>query len=196
MKNNRIRTIKFRRERDGFTDYRKRLRLLSSKRLRFVVRKSLKSVQASIVQYDKKGDIVKVSSHSSSLKKYGWPYSAKNLPASYLVGFLLGKMARKSKLEDAILDSGLYKSVKGSRIYAVLAGAIDAGLRIPHSKEILPSKERIIGKHISSYAEKLKKEPVSLKKQFGDCLKNNFNPENIAEKFEEVKINIEKNLSK
>ena len=112
MKNNSIRTIKFRRERDGFTDYRKRLRLLSSKRMRFVVRKSLKSIQASIVQYDKKGDIVKVSSNSSSLKKYGWPYSAKNIPASYLVGFLLGKMARKSKLEDAILDSGLYKSVK------------------------------------------------------------------------------------
>ena len=196
MKKDNIRTIKFRRERKGLTDYRKRLKLLSSRKARFVVRKSLKSIQASIVNYEEKGDIVKVSSHSNSLRKFGWPYSTKNLPAAYLVGFLLGKKAKRSNMDEAILDIGLQKSVKGSKIYAVLAGALDAGLKVPHNKEILPNKERISGMHISFYAQKLKKEPSSLKKQFGDCLKNNSDPETITKKFEEVKTNIEKNLNK
>ena len=58
------------------------------------------------------------------------------------------------------LDFGLERNIKGSRIYAVLKGAIDAGLSIPHSPDILPSDERLSGKHIIDYAQKLKKEDV------------------------------------
>jgi len=186
-----IYTIGFRRKRKGLTDYRKRLKILSSKKLRLVVRKSLKSIHASIVEYNKEGDVVKISSHSQNLKKFGWSYNTGNLPAAYLVGFLLGKKAIKAKLDDAILDIGSQKSIKGSRIYTVLAGALEAGLKIPHNKEILPSKERVSGKHITHYAEILKKDESKLKKQFGNCLKNNADPENITKKFEEVKNNID-----
>src|SRR3989338_7961062 len=140
-------TVQFRRKRKGLTNYWKRLSMLTSNKPRLVVRKSLKNIQAAIIVYGKKGDLVKVSSHSSNLKKFGWSYGTGNLPAAYLVGFLLGKNAKNAKFEEAIFDIGLNKSVKGSRIYAVLAGALDAGLNIPHSKDILPSKERIAGKH-------------------------------------------------
>ena len=173
------------------TNYRTRLKILSSNKPRLVIRKSLKGIQAAIVDYDKKGDVVKAAAHSSNLKNFGWTYSAGNLPAAYLVGFLLGKRASK-KISDAILDIGLSKSVKGSRVYAVLAGVLDAGLKVPHSKEILPSKERIMGKHITDYSGKLKNDETSFKKQFGSYLKGDNDLSNISGKFEEVKSNIDK----
>lgn len=183
--------LDFRRKRKGLTDYRKRLRILSSNRPRLVIRKSLKGIQASIVTYGEKGDIVKASVHSSRLKGFGWDYNPANLPAAYLVGYLLGKKAKKAKLDNAVADIGLHKSVKGSKIYAVIAGAVDAGLDIPHKKEVLPSKDRILGAHIAKYAESLKKDGALLEKRFGAYVKNNADPGNISKKMEEVKGRID-----
>lgn len=176
MKKSNTYTVEFRRKRKGATNYRKRLKILSSNKPRLVVRKSLKNMQAAIVDYDKKGDIVRACSHSSNLKKFGWAHNTGNMPAAYLVGFLLGKRAKNAKIDNAILDIGLQKSVNGSRIYAVLNGALDAGLKIPHDEKILPKKDRITGAHITKYAALLKKDTVD-----------------ITKKFEEVKNNIDKN---
>ena len=191
MKRSNIYTVGFKRKRKGLTDYRKRIRILSSNKPRLVVRKSLKNTQASIVEYNKKGDLVELSSHSRNLKKFGWTYNTGNLPAAYLVGYLLGKKAKNAKLDEAIMDIGFHKSKKGSRIYAVLAGALDAGLKVAHSKEILPTKERIMGLHIVHYAETLKKDEPLFKKQFGNYLKSDIDPKGMAKKFQEVKNNIE-----
>ena len=87
------------------------------------------------------------------------------------------------------MDIGINKSVKGSRVYAVLAGALDAGLKVPYGENILPDKDRLSGRHIAAYAEKLK-DGEMLKKQFGSYIKNNANPSNIAKNFEEVKDKI------
>jgi large subunit ribosomal protein L18 len=190
MKKSNIYVVRFRRKREGTTNYRKRLKMLASNKPRFVVRKSLKNMQAAIVEYDKKGDVVKVSSHSSNLKEFGWAYNLGNLPAAYLVGFLLGKRAGK-KFEEVVFDTGLGKPVRGTRVYATLAGALDAGLKVFHSKSILPNKERITGKHILDYSGLLKKDELSFKKQFGLYQKNNVDPSNIVSKFEEVKKNID-----
>jgi large subunit ribosomal protein L18 len=191
-----IHTVQFRRKRKGLTNYRKRLKILSSNKPRLVVRRSLKNIQAAIVEYNKEGDVIRVSAHSSNLKKFGWVYGTGNLPAAYLVGFLVGKRAKNAKFNDVIFDMGLNKSVKGCRVYAVLAGALDAGLNVPHSKEVLPSKERIMGKHIMDYYGLLKKDDSLFKKQFGFYLKNSNDPSEIAKKFEEVKGNIDKQQSK
>lgn len=191
MKKSNIYTVRFRRKRKGLTNYRKRLKILSSNKLRLVVRKSLKNIQATIAEYHEKGDLVKISCHSSNLRKYGWVYSTSNIPAAYLVGFLLGKRAI-SKFDDVILDIGTNKSVRGSKIYAVLAGAIDAGLKIPHGDKILPSKDRIFGKHIIDYGTTLKKDAELFKKQFNSYLKNNNDPTSIGINFVDVKNKIEK----
>ena len=193
MRENSIYVVQFRRKREGTTNYRKRLKILASNKPRLIVRKSLKNMLAAIVEYDAKGDVVKVSSHSSNLKKFGWSYNSGNLPAAYLVGFLLGKRASK-KFEEVVFDMGLNKPVKGSRLYAVLAGALDSGLKISHNKEILPSRERITGKHILDYSGLLKKKELLFKKQFSFYLKNNNDPSNIVKKFEEVKNNIDKEI--
>jgi putative ABC transport system ATP-binding protein len=99
------------------------------------------------------------------LKKIGWTFACDNLPAAYLTGLLIGKRSLDKKITDAVLDSGLHTSVKGSRVYAVVKGAKDAGLNVPVNEEILPSEERIKGEHIAA-SEKFK----NLPSEFGKIL--------------------------
>ncbi|MEM2925267.1 MAG: 50S ribosomal protein L18 [Methanocellales archaeon] len=141
--------VKFRRRREGKTDYRKRLRLLLSKQPRLVVRKSLKHIRAQLVIPSEKGDITVASAFSKELLKYGYRASTSSTPAAYLTGLLLGYRAKKAGFSNAILDIGLYSPTKGARVFATLKGAIDAGLSIPHNESILPSEDRIRGKHIN-----------------------------------------------
>jgi len=138
----------FQRRREGKTNYQKRLRLLLSNKPRLVVRRSLKYVRAQIIQFDKVGDKTLVAASSEELKKLGWKFACDNLPAAYLTGLLIGKKALGKGVKEAILDFGLYPSVKGSRIYATVKGAIDVGLEVPCGEEVFPREERIKGLHI------------------------------------------------
>ena len=184
--------VKYRRRRENKTDYRKRLKLLKSGKPRLVVRRFLNNIQAQIIEYDEKGDRTLITVHSKILeKKYGWKGHRGNLPTAYLVGLLIGLEAKKRGINEVILDIGRYESTKGNSLYAVLKGALDAGLDIPHSEEILPDESRIKGEHIKNYALLLKeKDPEKYNKQFSRYLKNGLEPEKIVEHFEEVKNKI------
>jgi large subunit ribosomal protein L18 len=178
--------LQFKRRLEKKTDYRKRLKLLYSKKMRLVVKKSLKHMIAQIIEFDKKGDKIIVSASSQELKKFGWDGPTDNTTAAYLVGLLIGKKALKNKIDSANLDTGLHRNIKGSRVFALLKGVVDAGLSIPHSPDVFPSEERITGKHIADYAENLKKEDEEVyKKQFSAT-----KPEKMMEMFEKVKSNI------
>jgi len=144
----------FKRKRQGKTDYRRRLKLLLAQKPRLVVRRSLKNILAQIVEYGENGDKILSSVHSSELKKYGYENSKGNIPSSYLTGLLIGSKAKKKNIKELVLDIGLQKSVRGSRIYSVLKGCVDSGMNVPHSKGILPSEDRIKGKHIKSFDSK------------------------------------------
>jgi large subunit ribosomal protein L18 len=152
------------RRRLGKTDYKKRLKLLLSKKPRLVVRKSLKYIRAQIVEFAKEGDKTLAAASSEELKKLGWKFACDNLPAAYLTGLLIGKKALKKGIKEAILDAGLYHSTSGSRIYAVVKGALDAGLKVPVAEKVLPKEERIKGLHIASYLEKFKNLPDEFEK--------------------------------
>lgn len=178
----------FKRRLETKTDYRKRLGLLTSKEHRLVVRKSSKHVTAQIIDFNKKGDQTLVNVTSQELNKFGWLGPTNNLVSAYFVGLLVGKKALKNNIKSAILDTGLVEKSKGSKIFAVLKGALDAGLTIPHSAEILPSEDRIKGKHITDYAQKLKKEDLKkYKRQF-----SKYDPEKLSEVYEKVKSKIMK----
>ncbi|MCD6477365.1 MAG: 50S ribosomal protein L18 [Candidatus Aenigmarchaeota archaeon] len=144
----------FRRRREKKTNYRRRLGLVKSGRTRLVIRKSLKNMVIQFIDYNEKGDQTLLTVNSKLLKKKGWKYSTGNVPSSYLLGLLAGTMAKKKNITDAILDIGLQRSTKGSRIYAALKGVIDAGVNVPADESIFPSEERIKGKHISDYTSK------------------------------------------
>lgn len=172
--------MKYIRKLTGKTDYRKRISLLKSGKIRLVIRRSLKNVWAQLVEFNLDGDKVLLSAHSNELKKYGWKLAKRNIPSAYLVGLLLGTKAKQKNIKEAIADLGFNRTLKGSLIYAVIKGAVDGGLNVPHSKDIYPSEDRIKGKHIVDYYNKNKE------------VFTKHNPENILKEFEEVKSKITK----
>ncbi len=180
-------TVPFRRKREGRTYYKKRLKILISNKYRFVVRKSLKNIYASIVKYNPKGDKVLITVSSNSLSKLGWKGGTGNLPSAYLTGLLAGKKSIENGIKEAVLDIGFSNSVKGSRLYAALAGALDSGLKIPANAEIMPSKERLSGEHIAKYALSLKSNRLKYETQFSDYLKKGIVPEDFVKHFNETK---------
>lgn len=177
-----------RRKREGRTNYIKRIALLKSGKPRLVVRKSLRGIVAQIVNFDPKGDVVVVSSHSNGLKKYGFKTIKGNLVSAYFVGLVIGKSAVKKGIKEAILDAGLNQSTKGSKIYAVVKGAVDAGLNVPVSKEVLPDQKRIEGKHIEDYAKIVKQKGA--KGQFSVYEKHGISHGEISGYFNDIKKKI------
>lgn len=82
-------------------------------------------------------------------KRGGLQVDGNSTPVCYLVGYMLGKLALSREVEEAVLDIGRRKLTRGGgRITAVLKGAVDAGLYVPHDESILPSEDRIKGKHL------------------------------------------------
>ena len=70
----------------------------------------------------------------------------------------MGKMAKEKKISEVILDLGMHRNVHKSRIYAVVKGIVDAGIKIPHSPEILPPAEKLEGNEsFSSIIKSIKK---------------------------------------
>ncbi len=147
--------VPFRRRREGRTDYRQRARLLRARTPRAVVRTSLRHISVQIVDFDPKGDQVLVTAHSRELLDMGWSKATGNVPAAYLTGYLAGKKAVAKGLTEAVLDIGLKVPARGATVFAALKGMLDAGMAIPHGKEVLPSKERLAGKHIGEDVEKM-----------------------------------------
>ena len=143
-------SVKFRRRREGKTDFKSRLALVKSRKARMVVRKTSTNIIVQFITYAPEGDKVLGTAISGELKALGWKYSTKSTPAAYLTGYLASKRVA-GKLSEAVLDIGLSGPRKGAKIFAALKGALDGGIRIPHGKEIFPSDDRIKGKHIEDY---------------------------------------------
>jgi large subunit ribosomal protein L18 len=135
--------VPFRRRREGRTDYRQRARLLRGRVPRAVVRITLRNVSVQLIDYDPQGDRVVVSAHSRELAEMGWDQATGNIPAAYLVGYLAGKRAKGKGVTN------------GSGVFAALKGLVDAGVEIPHGKDVLPTNERLMGKHIGDDVEKM-----------------------------------------
>ena len=141
--------VKSRRRREGATDYRSRLQLLKSKKVRMVVRKSLKNTQVQFVEYKEDGDNILSTANSKELViKYNWKFSTSSTPAAYLTGLIAGKRAKDKGIKECVLDLGRNVPSNGSKILATLKGVVDAGVDCPHSEEKLPDENRLLGKHL------------------------------------------------
>ncbi|MCD6547434.1 MAG: 50S ribosomal protein L18 [Nanoarchaeota archaeon] len=183
--------VAYRRRRKGLTNYKKRLALLKSGKIRFVVRKSNNNVICQLIEYHPDGDKTLLSVSSKDLVKYGYKGHTGNVPAAYLTGLMCGLKAIKKGIKSAVFDMGLYRSTKGSRLYAALKGAVEAGLDIPHDEKVFPQERRIKGYHIADYAQVLKAEkPEEYEKKFFKILERKLEPEKFVEHFDEVKKRI------
>ena len=181
--------VAFRRRREGKTDYSARLKLVDLDKNRLVVRISNANIIVQIIKIGENGDETIVSAHTKELQKLGWLGGSKNTSAAYLAGYLCGKKALDKDFTKAVLDIGLKPSVKGSKVFAALKGAIDAGLEVPHGESIIPEDNRISGEHIADYAKLLSEE--DLKIRFSQYLERGLQPVDLPNHFEEIKNKID-----
>lgn len=144
--------MKYRRRREGKTNYHKRLKLLSGGQTRLVIRRSNTGMIVQLIDYTATGDVIRATATAADVRKAGLTMtSAKSIPAAYLTGYIAGLRAKKAGVTNAIVDLGMQTSTKGNRLYAAVKGALDAGLQIPVSETHFPDQDRLDGKHISAH---------------------------------------------
>jgi large subunit ribosomal protein L5e len=106
--------VKYRRRREGRTDYYARKRLIAqdknkynTPKYRLVVRFSNKDIVAQIIYARIEGDIVMCAAYAHELKRYGVSVGLTNYSASYATGLLLARrILKKLKLD------GVYKGAE------------------------------------------------------------------------------------
>jgi len=182
--------VQVRRRREGKTDFKARKALILSSLPRLVTRGSLKNITAQIVIAKPKGDEVLVAAHTSELReKYYWKAPTGNVPSAYLIGFLCGLKAKKEGITKAVLDIGLTAPTKGSRLFAVLNGALEAGIEVPCDESKLV-KDRSKGDHIAKYGKILGAGSEEYAATFSKYLGQELSPEKIPEHFSKIKADI------
>jgi large subunit ribosomal protein L5e len=198
---------KFRRRREGKTDYYARKRLITqdkdkydTPKYRLVVRFTNTRVIAQVTYATIQGDKILTSAHSHELKRYGLTAGLSNYAAAYATGLLVARrLLKQTKLDTlykgaakidgvdydvsnevksdeqrkpfkAVLDVGLVNTTKGNKVFAVMKGASDGGIHVPHSTKRFPGtsddgkynaalhRERIFGVHVQKYMKVLKDE--------------------------------------
>ncbi len=141
-----------RRRKQGKTNYGKRIKLLKSGSPRLVFRKTNRYLIVQYVESKEAQDSVITGFNSKILLKHGWPKersgSLKSVPASYLLGFLMGKEISDKKLKTPIVDFGMIRSIHKNKIFAFLKGVKDSGVAIKCDEKAFPGEERIQGKHL------------------------------------------------
>jgi len=90
--------VKYRRRREGKTDFYARKRLITqdknkynSPKYRFVVRVSNKEITCQIAHAKIEGDVVVAAAYSHELKRFGMPVGLNNYAAAYATGLLLAR---------------------------------------------------------------------------------------------------------
>jgi len=189
MARHRLYRVALRRRREGKTDYQARKALVLSGRPRLVARSSLKNASAQIVLAKPVGDVVLAAAHSRELKKYGWKAPTGNIPAAYLTGFLCGLKAKAKSVSEAILDIGLVAPTKGSKLFAVLSGVVDAGIPVPHDEAKIV-KDLVKGEHIAKYGKSLGVGSEVYSARFSKYLAEKLAPEKLPEHLAKVKAEI------
>lgn len=191
MARNQNYTVRYKRKRNGKTDYKSRLKIVKSLKNRIIIRKSNKHVVLQVGAYAQEGDKILLSAHTKELSKFGWKGGTGNISSAYLVGYLLGNKMKNKNLTQAIIDIGMQTSAKGGVIFSAVKGIVDSGVLVPCSKEVFPTEERIKGNHVANYAKEIKKNKEKYKILFSKYLKNGLDPEKIPEHFISVKKSIE-----
>merc|ERR1712076_271288 len=173
---------KFRRRREGKTDYQARKGLcaqyknkFNTPKYRMIVRCTNKDVVCQIAYSRMQGDIIVAAAYSHELPKYG-------------------------------LSVGLNRTTTGNKVFGALKGALDGGLDIPHNNKRFPgfddeSKEfdaethcgYIFGSNIKDYMVSLKEENDEIyAKQFSRYIKAGIEPDQLEDLYSKVHENIRK----
>ncbi|XP_004510723.1 large ribosomal subunit protein uL18 [Cicer arietinum] len=132
--------VKFKRRREGKTDYRARIRLINqdknkynTPKYRFVVRFTNKDIIAQIVSASIAGDIVLAAAYSHELPHFGLEVGLTNYAAAYCTGLLLARRVLKTlemdeEYEGNVEASGEDFSVEPADTRRPFRALLDVGL--------------------------------------------------------------------
>merc|ERR1712070_642848 len=146
--------VKYKRRREGKTDYYARKRLVTqaknkfaTPKYRFVVRFTNKDIICQVVSSKIKGDICHTAAYAHELPRYGLKAGLTNYSAAYCVGLLCARRLLKkfgldekfegteevtAEFEDCYVQN---EDEDGSKAFSAMKGAFDGGLEIPHSNK-------------------------------------------------------------
>ncbi|MCJ1326864.1 60S ribosomal protein L5 [Thelotrema lepadinum] len=197
---------------------------------RLVVRFSNRDITAQIVSSDIEGDKVFMHAYAHELKAYGIKHGLTSWPAGYALGLLIARRTLKKlemdehfegvqepdgeySITEAVevdgekcrpfkcfLDVGLARTSTGAKIFAVMKGASDGGIYIPHSENRFPGydvetkeldaetlRKYIFGGHISEYMENLADDDEErYKSQFQGYIDDKVEPDSLEENYQEA----------
>lgn len=208
----------------------------NSPKYRLVVRVTNNDVICQVAYAKIAGDVILAAAYSHELPRYGLSVGLTNYAACYCTGLLLARrLLKKVGLENryrgkveadgklflpvrqkrqrgrrpftALLDVGLARTTTGARIFAAMKGAVDGGVKVPHSpnrfrgyekskKQYNPELARgfIFGQHVAKYMADLKQnEPEKYKKQFSQYILHKVAPEKLEPLLKKVHAAIRKN---
>merc|ERR1711881_225264 len=179
--------VKYKRRREGKTDYYARKRLVSqdknkfgTPKYRFVVRFTNKDIICQVVSSKIKGDICHAAAYSHELPRYGCPVGLTNYSAAYCVGLLCARRLLKKYGLDDKFEGTPEVTAEFDDCYVhgndedgpnAFHALLDVGLEIPHSEKKFygydaeeksydaeENKARILGGHVATYMETLSDE--------------------------------------
>jgi len=204
-------------------------------RYRLVARFTNKDVVCQVIYATMTGDRVKCAAYAHELPRYGVPVGLTNYAAAYCTGLLLARrLLQKLKLDNiykgvegeatgelyhiedvesgprpftANLDVGLVTTTTGHRVFSVLKGAIDGGIRVPYSEKRLfgydteakkfePAefRKRIFASHVSEYMEAMKSaDPEKYAREFSQYIKHNIQPSSLEAMYKKAHAAIREN---
>jgi large subunit ribosomal protein L5e len=203
-----------------------------------VARITNKRVICQVIYATIQGDRVLTSCDSNELGRYGCPVGLTNYAACYATGLLIARRtldkvgmadaiagveeanAEEFHVEDednerkpfkVIFDVGLQRTITGCRLFAILKGAVDGGLHIPHSISKFPgytepeekgmdyeydasaNLERILGNHVQEFMDMLKEEdPERYKVAFSKFIEED-KEEDLEDMYKETHAAIREN---
>ncbi|OWM84760.1 hypothetical protein CDL15_Pgr027547 [Punica granatum] len=186
--------VKFKRRREGKTDYRARIRLINqdknkynTPKYRLVVRFSNKDIVAQIVSATIAGDVVLAAAYAHELPRYGLEVGLTNYAAAYCTGLLLARRVLKMLEMDSEYEGNV-------------EGALDGGLDIPHSDkrfagfskdskqlDVDVHRKYIYGGHVAAYMSTLMEdEPEKYQSHFSEYIKRGIEADNIEAMYKKV----------
>jgi len=202
---------------------------------RLVVRFTNRDVITQITKSNIQGDVVVAAAYARELAHHGIKYGLTNYAAAYATGLLIARriltkfnLAAKYKgvekpdgapfsVKDldgdephpfaAVLDVGLIRTTTGHRVFGALKGAVDGGLRIPHTEKRFPGfskddkafnpaelRKRIYGGHVADYMRHLEKEDADkYKAHFARYIKDGLTADKLEAVYQKAHVSIRKN---
>merc|ERR1712043_4873 len=210
--------VKYKRRRQGKTDYYARKRLIIQDKNK-----------CNTPQYRL---VVLSAAYSSELPKYGVKVGLSNYAAAYCTGLLLARrLLKKLKLDgvyagvkeasgaeyyvenvdgkpgafQCFLDVGLRRTTTGAKLFGALKGAADGGLNVPHSTKRFPGfqdgqykaavhRNHIMGGHVANYMKELQSnDEDAYKKQFSKYIANGVTADSVEAMYKKAHAAIRAN---